>query len=242
MKSVRYSTAIAALFMSTSTASAADFGITPTTDSVEVNNLRGGISFWGQYVASSNVEDSDGDDCPDADNFCKDVGGLGGYAALELPIGNTFSIIGDITFDWHNGMEDGDDDPIQENSALYGAAGLHLVAKTNAIDFGTFGVFGGGSTLDLEDDTPLFAGGGLEARFQNIFVQGGALVGLLEDDESVFDNLYFVRAGGDFSFGPVSFQLSGAYGWGDFDGDDGSGCCDEDSSQWAQIAAEYGHL
>ncbi|MEN0001157.1 MAG: hypothetical protein AAF940_09750 [Pseudomonadota bacterium] len=208
--------------------------------------FSGELSAWVQGILTTNREDLSAGSSVAAEcepntlsDLCGETLGVGIYAALFAPVGD-FTIIGDLTIDIHGTTNS--DEPDDNLSGHYGAVGLHTLYGQGPTQYGGFGVFGAGTTLDQspqsDEDGALFAGGGLQVVHNNYFVQAGAVFGLFPDSEVNLDNLFFVRAGGAFEVGPGVFEASGAFGFGDFDGDDGDPP-QRDDSYWVQATAEY---
>ena len=230
MNTVR--TAIAATFTSLAAiqaASAAD-EIAPA-DAFYSGIIAGEIAGWASVVTPSNELQA----CSASrTEYCATVFGGGAYAGVQFALTPDWSVIVDGTFDYHE--ESNSDSAEQDDPAIYGAVGAHLVTEYGLYDVGLFGTlighgnhaaFGGSSV----------AGFGAEVRRGSIFLQGGALFGLQGDDDEL-DNMYFVRGGGEYEVGPGVIEASAAYGWGDFEGASGGGAND-DESDWVQWAVQY---
>lgn len=205
--------------------------------------VSGELSIWLQGViptGTSNDEEPDAFDAPScsdegSSDFCAGVLGLGGYAGVSVPVGNTMSVIADLTIDAHS--ETDAEASVRADHAFYGAIGVHLVHDAGDTQWGVFGIAAGG--MNNEDDDaigPVFGGGG-EVRWHNIFAQAGVLHYFptdIEGDDTI-ETLYFGRAGGELDLGPGMIEASLAVGGGDFD----ESREENDSALWVQVAAEY---
>lgn len=197
--------------------------------------IAGEISVWGQGVFPTNGLD-DGDPCGGGGTeFCGNVWGAGGYAGVQIPVLEGWSLIGDVTLDYHD--ETNSNSGSRDDDATYAGLGLHIVNDGGAMPWGVFGIVAGGSNHADSNEYSTVWGFGAEVRRDNLFAQGGYLFNT-EDRDSTIDSLYFVRAGGEYAFANGMIEGSAAFGWGDFDGSAGGGG-DDDDGTWVQLALQY---
>jgi len=205
---------------------AADFTFDADTES------PGGLfSVWGQGVIPSNVLHN-GDDCDSGGtDICDDALGGGAYIGHGTQLNDSFNFYGDLTLDYHEGMDtDGDED----QSAFYAGLGLHFYSN-EADPWGVFALAVGGSNLSSDNEAGIGLGGGIEKRFGNHFVQAGGFANVSDpDDVDSFEDFYFAGVGGDYALGNGNLAASLFLGTGDADEDS-----DEVTAYWAQIALTY---
>lgn len=233
MRALFYGCAVAAICgLGTQISAAADYGVDVNGPS---SGMAGELSVWGQGVLPTNGLD-DGDSCnAGGTEFCGNVLGAGGYAGIEFPVLNGWSLIGDVTFDYHEETNSDPDD--RDRAATYAALGAHLVNNSGPVSWGVFGLVAGGDRHAETGNYNTVWGFGAEARRDNLFAQGGYLFNT-EDKDGTIDSLYFVRGGGEYEFANGMIEASALLGWGDFDGSSGGGS-DDDESWWTQLALQY---
>ncbi|MCI2400299.1 hypothetical protein [Aliiroseovarius subalbicans] len=205
----------------------AAFGFGATA--VSAQDATGEVSLWLQgNVPSFTLDDGSACDAGGTE-FCAFTGGVGGYAAAEVGLANGWTLLGDLTLDFHIESDTG----TRDEHALYGGVGIHMIDTSAPTTWGMFGVLGFGDAASDNDSAPLFLGLGAEALLNDVWVQGGGLLSVSDQGDGI-ENLLFVRAGKDFALANGSLSTSAALGIGDFE--EGSGV---DRGQWVQLSVRY---
>lgn len=199
----------------------------------DAQTTRGQLSIWGQGLLHTHVrDDSEGCDAG-AEDFCEDVLGLGGFASIQIPLFDQWSILSDGLVDFHT---ESDADGSSDQESLYAGTGLHIIHENGPMPFGVFGVLATGLGNADDDDLGVIGGLGVEIGYHGAFAQAGVLAHLVHETKvDTIDQLYFIRIGGSVEYGVGRFNGSLAGGTGDFDDD----VSEDIPSLWLQIAADY---
>lgn len=193
----------------------------------------GEARVWLQGLVPTFVTTDEGHCGEDGDDYCASVLGVGGYVAAGGPAHDNWSILFDVTSEYHENMSTGD----PESDALYVGFGGHILSGNPAHQMGVFAVALTGGNHGVDSPMGAVLGAGFEARHENRFMQTGALFAVGDPDQfDTLGSLFFLRLGGEHQFGHGTLEASTAFGIGDFQNDPDS---DDAIGIWNQVAVDY---